>query len=311
MKKYLLGLVILIAVLAAAVVLLPMLSPQEKYSWEYAKGHLAPGKFVQTGVNATHYIVKGEGPPVILIHGFLYSTFMWKDVTDLLSKKFTVYAVDLLGWGYSQRLAAGDYTYRLYSDQIHQFMDALGIRKASLVGQSMGGGTAILFGTLHPDRVEKLILVDAAGLPNPLALTGRIFALPFLGEFLLSLPRRAVLASNIKQLWFYDPSKVTREYIAEVERPLMIEGSGRTILDILRHLDFGSLSAEIRTLGGTVKPILILWGREDRAIPLPIGEEMHKIFTGSELKIIEKAGHTPHEEHPEEAARLMTEFLLK
>jgi len=309
MKNFIVVVIILLVVLAGAILIVPLVTSPEVYTWEYAKGHLAPGQFVQTGTDATHYIVRGEGPHLILIHGFLYSTFMWKDVMDPLAKKFRVHAIDLLGWGYSSRLKEGNYSYQLYADQLLNFMDALGITQTSIIGQSMGGGVAILFAAQHPERVRKIVLVDSAGLPNPLPLAGRIFSLPFLGEFLVSLPQQALLKKNIQDIWFYDPARVTQDYVEEVARPLRIKGSGRTILNTLRTLDFGSLSPEIHKLAETIKPILILWGREDKDIPLAIGEEMHKILKGSEMKIIEKAGHTPHEEHPEEAARLMMEFL--
>jgi len=311
MKKFIIAVVVLCVVLAGAVFIVPLVTSQEVYTWEEAKGHIAPGQFVQAGTDATHYIVRGEGPHLILIHGFLYNTIMWKEVMEPLAKGFRVHAIDLLGWGYSSRLKEGNYSYQLYADQLLKFMDALGITQTSIVGQSMGGGTAILFATQHPERVRKIVLVDAAGLPNPLPLAGRIFALPYLGEFLLSLPRHAVLRKNIQDLFFYDPTRVTNEYMEGVERPFQIKGSGRTVLNILRTLDFGSLSPEIHKLGEMGKPILLLWGREDKAVPLPLGEEMHKILKGSEMKIIEKAGHIPHEEHPEEAARLMIDFLSK
>src|SRR5262244_1247513 len=103
-------------------------------SW--AKTH-AQGKFIDLDGHQTHYIEKGEGEPIILLHGFLYDSYLWGANIDALARHFKVYALDLWGWGYSTR-AALDYGYQLYASQVLLFMDALGIRRASLVGQSMG-----------------------------------------------------------------------------------------------------------------------------------------------------------------------------
>ncbi|MEE8372329.1 MAG: alpha/beta fold hydrolase, partial [Dehalococcoidia bacterium] len=150
---------------------------------EWSDKH-ATGKFIDLGGNSTHYVEKGEGEPVILVHGFFYDSYMWNKNIDALAKRFKVYALDLWGFGYSSRDPM-DYSYPLYADQLLGFMDALNIQKASLVGQSMGGGTCILFAVRHRDRVNKMILVDPAGMPNPLPLLGKMANLPKVGEFLL------------------------------------------------------------------------------------------------------------------------------
>ena len=144
----------------------------------------AHGKFVDLDGRRTHYIEKGEGEPVILLHGFFYDSYLWAANIDALAQHFKVYALDLWGCGYSTREPL-DYGYQLYADQVLLFMDRLGIQSASLVGQSMGAGTAILFCVQHRQRVNKLLLVDAAGLPNLLPRMGNFFNLPGVGEFFL------------------------------------------------------------------------------------------------------------------------------
>src|SRR5690349_7420120 len=152
---------------------------------EWANKH-ARGKFIDLNGRKTHYVEKGEGKPVILLHGFFYDSYIWAENIDALAAHFKVHALDLWGCGYSTRDPL-DYGYPLYAEQLLQFMDHLGIQRASLVGQSMGAGTAILFTTRHRSRVEKLVLVDAAGLPNPLPFTARVFNLPGVGEFFMGL----------------------------------------------------------------------------------------------------------------------------
>ncbi len=127
----------------------------------------------------------------------------------------------------------------------------------------------------------------------------------------MALPRDMVVRMNLRSIWFYDPAKVTEDEVREVSLPLTIKGSSTTVLGILREMDFGSLGTEVRTLGTMTVPVLIVWGREDGTIPLALGEEMHRIIKGSEMAVIDTAGHTPHEEHPEEVARAMAGFLSK
>src|SRR5260370_15518544 len=115
----------------------------------------------------------------------------WDRVLDALALKFRVYALDLLGFGYSSRLESGDYSYSLYAEQVRQFMDALGLTTASVVGHSTGGGTAIQFAVQHPERVDKLILVDSAGLPPPPSRAAPNYPLPLPRPFFVPVPPHA------------------------------------------------------------------------------------------------------------------------
>ena len=172
MKRAIGFLLAIVIVLALVIIILPKVTTKETLSYKEAAQKYAAGKFVTVDGKKIHYIEKGEGKPVILIHGFLYSTVMWNKSIDAFASKFKTYAVDLWGWGYSERLNATDYSFPFYAQQILQFMDALNIRKASLVGQSMGGGIAVYLAAHHPERVDKLILVDPAAIPYPMTTIG-------------------------------------------------------------------------------------------------------------------------------------------
>jgi pimeloyl-ACP methyl ester carboxylesterase len=269
----------------------------------------AAGKFINLDGNSTHYIEKGEGEPVILIHGFYYDSYMWNKNIDSLAERFKVYALDLWGFGYSTRKPM-DYGYPLYADQLLKFMDALNVKKAYLVGQSMGGGTSILFSIQHRDRVIKLILVDSAGMPNPLPLMGKITNLPKLGEFLLGLNGDFYRKMVLGMFWISDKKLITDSYFENVTRFHKIKGTTEVLLKILRKQFFGILPDEIYKLGDTGVPALIVWGRQDKSIPLERGQEMHKILRGSRLEIFERAGHCPHDEQSEQFNRLALGFLL-
>ena len=277
--------------------------PLDEWAKKYAKG-----KFIKLDGYSTHYIEKGEGEPVILIHGFLYDSYMWNKNIDALADKFKVYAIDLWGFGYSTRDPM-DYGYQLYANQLLKFMDALDIQKASLIGQSMGGGTSIFFSVNHRDRVNKLILVDPAGMPNPLPLIGKITNLPKIGEFLLGLKSDFYRKMVLSTTFIYDKEFVTESYFENVTRFHKIKGTIEILLKILRKQFFHTLSDEIHRLGEMDVPILIIFGRQDKAVPLERGKEMHNILRGSQLEIFENAGHCPHDEQSQKFNQLAVDFL--
>lgn len=274
---------------------------------QWAERH-AEGRFIDLGGRKTHYIEKGEGPPLILLHGFFYHTFMWAQNIDALARHFKVYAYDLWGLGYSTREPL-DYGYALYAEQLQLFMDAMGISRASLMGQSMGAGTAIRFAVEHRERVDKLVLVDAAGLPNPMPAMARFFNLPGIGEFFVGLKTDAIRKVALKDIFIHDKSRVTDDYFERVTRTQKIAGSNRVGLSIQRNDFFDKLGDEIRRLGTMDVPTLIVWGRQDKAIPLRCGEEMHRLLPGSRLEILDKAGHVPNDEQSERFNALALEFL--
>jgi pimeloyl-ACP methyl ester carboxylesterase len=275
--------------------------PLNEWSRKYA-----PGKFVDLDGYATHYIEMGSGEPVILLHGYFYDSLQWSKNLGALAARFKVYALDLWGFGYSTREPM-DYGYPLYVRQLLKFMDVLGIEKASLVGQSMGGGMAILFATQHLERVNKLVLVASGGLPNPQSPVMRIAGLPGIGEFLFGLKgsRRGILKAN----FIYDENKLTDEYVEAVTRFQKVKGTTEVMLKVLRKRFWDTLSKEIHTLGKMSLPVLIVWGRQDKSIPVKLARDMHHILKGSRLEIIDQAGHCPNDEQPEVFNRLALEFL--
>ncbi len=269
----------------------------------------AAGTFIELEGRRTHYLQAGTGDPLILLHGFYYDSYLWAENTGALAEHFTVYTPDLWGFGYSTRESL-DYGYPLYAEQLRLFMDALGIDRAHLMGQSMGGGTAVLFTINNPERVGKLVLVDPAGMPNRLPLKSRIFNLPVLGEFLVGLPTDLVRRRTLGDFWIHDRSRLTDDYFANVTRFQKIRGTTEVLLTILRRRYFDTLKPAIEQLGRLEIPILLLWGRHDRAVPLACGEAMHRLLPGSRLEIFEDSGHLPNYEQAGEFNRLALEFLL-
>jgi pimeloyl-ACP methyl ester carboxylesterase len=268
----------------------------------------APGNFVELDGLQTHYIARGSGAPVILIHGFFFDTHMWRANIDELARHFRVYALDLWGAGYSTR-APLDYGYPLFARQLGLFMDALALPAASLVGQSMGGGTIIEFAVSNRSRVERIVLVDAAGLPNPLPAVGKIANLPGVGEVMYALPGNFMRRFTLGNAFIHDPETITEDFFEKATRFHQIAGSSEVMLAITRKNFFDKLESRIGQLAGLDVPTLIIWGREERAIPLSTGRKMHAMLTGSQLAIIDRAGHCPMIDRPGRFNALVRGFL--
>jgi 2-hydroxymuconate-semialdehyde hydrolase len=273
----------------------------------WAEKH-APGSFVELDGHRTHYVTKGDGPPVLLVHGFNYDINTWSANIDAIAEHFTVFAVDLWGAGYSTRQPL-DYCYPLFTDQICRFMDHLKIERALLVGHSMGGGTSIFTAVNHHHRIDRLVLVDSVGIPRHLPLRGRLFMLPLIPELMLGLNTNAVRRKNLLDYWIHNQDLLTDEVFEEMTRYQKIEGTTRAALYILRKNFFNTLDIEIRTLAGLGIPTLIVWGRHDHSVPLESGTEMHDILKGSRLEVFNNAGHLANFDQAEDFNRIVIRFL--
>jgi pimeloyl-ACP methyl ester carboxylesterase len=281
--------------------------PLEKWADKHAQG-----KFIDLDKGdqhlRTHYIEKGAGEPVILIHGFNYDSYTWSSNIDSLAEKHQVIAIDLWGFGFSTRQHL-DYGYQLFANQVLMFMDGLGIPSASLVGHSMGGGTAITFAGQHPHKVDKLVLVDAVGIPNQLPFKGKFFQLPRVPEFLLGLNTNSVRKSNLLSNWIHNRELLTDEYFKAATCFQKVEGTTEVLLAILRKNFFNTLEEEIRLLGQEDIPTLITWGRHDKTVPLHCGQEMHHMLKGSRFVVLENAGHLANFDQADAFNKLVIDFL--
>lgn len=279
--------------------------PMQPMADQYARG-----QFIELDGRRTHYIESGEGEPLILLHGFFYDSYLWHHNIDALSKHFKVYALDLWGCGYSTR-EMQDFGYPLYAEQLRLFMDAKGIDAAALMGQSMGGGTAMKFCLQHPERVTAMVLVDAAGLPNKIPFSAKILNLPKVGEFLLGLETDSFRRDALTEFFISDAAKVTDEYYENAIRHHKIEGSLPVYMTIQRKQFFDKLADEIPQVGKLNKPTLIVWGGNDKAISRQHGERLHAALPGSEFVVYETAGHVPNYEEAEQFNTLSVKFLQK
>jgi len=264
------------------------------------------GNTTYVGRVGIHFLEAGEGAPLILIHGFGGSTFSFRHTIPELARHFRVIALDLKGFGLSERPAGGDYSLTAQARLVSEFMERLGIRRATVLGHSMGGEVAMRLAVNHPERVERLILVDSAsGREVPHRTSGGRFLRPLLPVVaLFTLHSRRFRRLSLRSA-VYDPAYLTPEVLEGYFRPTRIRGHLRGLGELLASwrndppLDPSAI----------VQPTLVLWGEEDHWLPVSQGQHIHEQISGSRMVIIPKAGHLPLEERPEESNRAIVDFL--
>lgn len=274
---------------------------------------LAPGKHVEVGGRRVHYVEKGSGPTVVLVHGFFFHTVMWRETMDALAPHFRCIAVDLFGFGWSDRPRAPAevvYGYDLWRDQLAGFLDALKIERAHLVGQSLGGGTIISFAVQQPKRVATAVLVCPAGLPNPADKNRSPLIWPLVGELAFKLlgPKRLVRKVLVDH-FMHDPRKVTDAYVEAVAEPTTLDGSSAAALWIMRNVNLGGIPERFPAYGKLGIPTLLIWGKNDKGIPVATAEVAREALKPERVLLIDDAGHNPHQERPEVANPVILEFL--
>ncbi len=264
------------------------------------------------------YLQAGEtGSPVLLLHGggVDSATLSWGGVVaPLAASGHRVYAPDLPGYGDSDPPDIR-YTTAFYVAFVRDLMDTLGLARASLVGLSMGGAIALGVALNHPERVDKLVLVDSYGLQRRVAahcLSYLIVNTPGLMEWTMMLARnsrqvsRALMGNIMHDMKAATPELMDLAY-AETRKP----HAGRAFSSYQREeMTWNGLrTVYLDRLGEIHVPTLIIHGREDKAVPLHWAEEAHKRIAGSKLVVIDGARHWPQREKPEEFNRALTEFL--
>jgi pimeloyl-ACP methyl ester carboxylesterase len=264
-----------------------------------------PGQVLHLDGLDIHYLDKGRGPALVLIHGLGGSLYNFRYNIPALARMFRVLALDLKGFGYSARPLGADYSQTAQAHLVADFMDRLDVGRVAVLGHSLGGAIALRLAVLFPQRVARLILVASAPpvrLVPPLgdAALGPLLRLGT--ALVLHQPglREAVLRSG-----FYDPSFVTPEMLEEFRRVGRIRGSTEAIVRVL--LD--SARDEPLDLARIRQPTLLLWGDGDRAVGLRVAHRFQAQLPDTRLQVIERARHMVIEERADESNAVIQSFL--
>ena len=272
----------------------------------------ALGKRIRVGDVEVRYWEEGVGESVLLIHGLGASIETWEPTLPVLAKRHRAIAVDLVGFGYTDKPAAR-YTVDYLVDFLCNFMDTVGVDRAAIVGHSMGGALALRMAIRHPQRVGKLVLVDAAGLSGKASLPQRLLSLPLVGELFLSPKREKTRAALLP--FFFDKTLLTDAFVELNYYLISQPGARRAYLSTVRNL--ASITGPRRSvLDGITErleeikvPTLVIWGSEDELVPVAHAEEARERIKGARIRILPACGHLPMLEQPAAFTGMVADFL--
>ena len=267
---------------------------------------------VQIDGHTIFYTVKGEGKPLLLLHGYGAGIWVWEKQIEALSQSYRVYALDLIGHGYSDRPKIS-YTPETYIHFLADFMDGLGIEKATLIGNSMGGGMAWAMAIRYPERVDRLVLINCVP-PDVLRQVKNesfrtlvaIKDIPILPYLVIAARSknsiRWVLLECVSNIKLITPEVLNRQYQLS-----KIKGTTRVLYSTFKHAEEAlELKDQLALIH---QPTLFVWGEDDLIFPPEVGETLHQAITGSKFLSIEKSGHIPMWETPDEVNQAILDFL--
>jgi pimeloyl-ACP methyl ester carboxylesterase len=267
------------------------------------------------GHSVTFKTAGTRGPVIVLIHGITSSSQTWDDVIPLLARDHRIVAPDLMGHGKSAK-PRGDYSLGAYATGVRDVMTALGHRRYTVVGHSLGGGVAMQLAYQFPARVERLVLVSSGGLGRDVHLLLRAASLPG-SEWVLPLLSagfvrdagiavgRALAAVGLKL--GPDLQEITRGFgsLADHEARAAFVHTVRSVIDPTGQ----RVDARDRLYLSQEMPSLIVWGERDPIIPAEHGRGAHELMPGSRLELFEDAGHFPYLDEPNRFADLLSDFI--
>jgi pimeloyl-ACP methyl ester carboxylesterase len=272
-------------------------------------------KFLELYGDRVAYRDVGNGDDaLLLIHGMAGSSETWRAVIPQLSKNYRVVAPDLLGHGQSAK-PRGDYSLGAFAVWLRDLLDELGISRATIVGQSLGGGVAMQFVYQHPDYCQRLILISSGGLGPDVGWTLRLLSAPG-AELILPViaPRPVLTVGNKLRTWF-GAAGLQSPRGAEMWSAYSSLSDAETRQAFLRTLrsvvDYRgqAVSALNRLHMAAELPTMAIWGDQDRIIPVDHAYAAQAARPESRLEVLEGVGHFPHVERPSEVVDLIEDFI--
>lgn len=256
----------------------------------------------------------GSGPAVLLLHGLGRDHSTWEPVIDALSRRYTVIAPDLLGHGQSDKPRA-DYSVGGFANGMRDLITVLGIDKVTVVGHSFGGGVAMQFAYQFPERTDRLVLVATGGLGPEVTPAIRAITTPGFDELMrvLTLPGlRHLGVAGLRTLAALPGPTSDFDEAAEIFDSFKDPAARRAIRHVTRAVvDWQGqvVSMADRAYLTEAMPVCVIWGRDDRVIPVRHAATAARLAPGARVEVIPGCGHFPHKDDPERFLRVMREFM--
>lgn len=255
----------------------------------------------------------GAGDPLLCIHGFGASLYSWRNFIEPLAKDYQLILIDLKGCGKSPKPDDTKYSTQDHADLLYQFILEHDLRNLTLIGNSFGGALSLLLSLMLADagesaRLKSLILIDAGAYKEYVPAYLKLLSIPLINLGVYLIPSRVAVRAILRKA-YYDPGKITEAQIAAYTAPIAAPGGKHALRETGRQLVPVNLDELIKRYKDIKVPTLIIWGRQDKIIPLKVGQLLDRDIANSTLKVIEECGHAPQEEKPEETVPLVLGFL--
>ena len=307
--------------ISVSLVLLLLTSLAAAVAWNWAPDRsladlkprwaLPPSEFLAIDGMLVH--LRDQGPrddpaPIVLLHGTSASLHTWEGWVAALQTKRRVISLDLPGFGLTGPFPDGDYRMSHYSAFLAHVLDQLQVPRAVVAGNSFGGQLAWQFALDHPQRVERLVLVDAAGYPRnatSIPIGFRLAQIPALAPLMANLLPRQMIEASIRNV-YGDPSKVSDELIDRYYELILRAGNREALRQRFIQAEAGQGFTRIAELK---VPTLIIWGGRDELIPPDNAERFKRDIQGSRLVLFDDLGHVPQEEDPARTVAVLMGFL--
>jgi pimeloyl-ACP methyl ester carboxylesterase len=266
-----------------------------------------PGDMIE--VSGVRLHVRDAGPKVasavIMLHGFGSSLQTWEPWARALQDDYRVIRLDLPGSGLSSPDPAGDYTDARTMEVLVALMDRLGVERASLIGNSIGGRIAWTFAALHSERVSKLVLISPDGFASPGIAYGQKPEVPAMVKVMRYMLPKALLRSNLAAA-YGDPTKLTDDTVDRYYDLTLAPGVRAAMI---ARLEQTVLEDPVPLLRRLRAPVLLVWGKKDALIPFSNAADYTKALPESTLAAFPDLGHVPQEEAPAESLAPVRAFL--
>ena len=259
------------------------------------------------------YHEEGSGRPLLLIHGFGTSTYTWRRVAPELAAKHRVIAVDLKGFGQSDKPMDERYSVFDQAELLAQLIEDRNLRDLTLVGHSFGGGVALLL-ALEADqrlkgRISRLVLLNTLAYPQNMPVFFRMLNMPFFSHVGVRMVPPAVQTRVALKIAYHDDSKIDDSEVEVYAGPLKTAAGKHAIIQSARQIVPEDLDALAERYKSIALPTLILWCDHDRIVPLDVGLKLRRAMPNASLKVVQGCGHMPQEEQPSQTLELMQDFL--
>lgn len=250
------------------------------------------------------YVMDGEKKtPILLLHGFDSSLFEFRRLLPLLKKNHQVWALDLLGFGFTQRKLSINYCPKNIKIHLQEFWAKMIQKPVILIGASMGGAAAIDFTLSYPEKVEKLILLDSGGLIKQ-PIMGK-FIFPPLDYFATEFLKNLKVRQTISKTAYFNPNFACEDALQCAALHLQCDNWNKALISFTKSGGYGSFSAQLNKIK---QPTLIIWGENDKILGIKSANEFQEKISHSKLIWVKNCGHVPHLEQSEVTANHILDF---